>query len=657
MKDLAQKTWQRYESSLERGHSSYQKQAKLCENMYLGGGRQWDEVDKAALNAAGKPWLEENLIFSTVQTVIGYQTQSRMDITYKPREDGDNEIAEVLSKLGMYVTDNNNYPWVEKQVFEDGMVQQRGYLDLRVNFDNNYLGEIEISSKDPLDIIPDQDSKSYDPDEWQDVMETRWMTVDDIQMDFGKRNSNKVKAHISDDPDFGVGELGAERNRFGTPGKYSSYYTDGGGVAHARVIERQWWKLTTRYCWVNLENGEIEFVPDDVSVKEARKDDREVVRKLVKRIRWTVSTADVVLQDDWSPYEHFTIIPFFPYFRRGVTLGLVDNLISTQQMLNKVYSQILHVINTTANSGWTVEQNSLTNMDTEDLESDGAKTGLVIEYKAGRQEPRKIEPNPIPSGLTSMMSSATEMIQLISGVTAAFKGEKGPEVSGDAIQSRAQQSSTQLAGALDNLFLTRHIFAKRLIKLIQTYYTEARTINIIGGGKDGEDEQIQINQETEWGEIVNDTTVGQYDVVVADVPTNVTFQNAQFREAIEMRKFGIQIPDDEMIRLSTLSRKEDIAKRVSGENPEAQEAAKAQADAQLEEIMKKIEKLEADARGKDVESVNKAAETAQLIVEQPEIVPVMQEILAQTTQPQQEEQQQQQDATLGAPRPDSPITA
>ena len=98
-------------------------------------------------------------------------------------------------------------------------------------------------------------------------------------------------------------------------------------------------------------------------------------------------------------------------------------------MLNKVYSQILHTVNTTANSGWKVEEASLVNMDVEDLEQNGAQTGLVIEYKAGRAPPEKIEPNTVPTGLKDLVTSGVDLIRLISGVSETFQGGKGTEVS------------------------------------------------------------------------------------------------------------------------------------------------------------------------------------------------------------------------------------
>ena len=51
-----------------------------------------------------------------------------------------------------------------------------------------------------------------------------------------------------------------------------------------------------------------------------------------------------------------------------------------QEQLNKISSQELHIVNTTANSGWIVESGSLSGMTADDLEEHGAETGLVLEY-------------------------------------------------------------------------------------------------------------------------------------------------------------------------------------------------------------------------------------------------------------------------------------
>jgi len=565
-----------------------------------------------------------------------------MAIAYKPRESGDQEVSDLLTKVAMFIVDQNKFPWKESQIFADGLIQQRGYFDIRMEFDENMNGDVSITTLDPMDVIPDPDGKEYDPKSWADVTTTKWITLDSIKTTYGLAVWRRVSQMIDDEPDFGSDGYGEPRNKFSAQDTYSSYYKDKADVEHVRVIERQWKKLNNRFFWYDISTGEMFPVPDGTTKREmnqvAKDGDYEVISRLVERIRWTTSTKNTILHDDWSPYDHYTIVPFFPYFRRGRTVGMVDNLIKTQEMLNKVFSQTLHVVNTTANSGWTLEQNSLTNMETEDLEDRGGETGLVLEYKPGRGEPKKIEPNQIPNGLKDLTTTGVELIRLISGVSETFQGGGGPEVSGVAIQSRVHQAAVQLATPIDNLFRTRNMVAEILLDLIQNFYTDERAFLITSDqevDESGQPQQqpITINNEGLDSQILNDITVGKYDVVIADVPTHITFQNAQMQEALEMRKFGVEIPDEEMIMLSTLSRKSKIVEKMS--NDAGADQQQAQIQAQMEELQAKVDKMETD-------EIKNLAEVAQMIAENPDVGPILDGLIAGQEKEEMQDQQPQQ---------------
>lgn len=669
---LARKTWDRYTSNLTRGHANYQRQAQKCEDFYLGSGKQWDDDTKKELENEGRPWLESNLIFAVINSVQGYQTQTRLDIAYKPRETGDQKLADLLSKIGMHVLDQNYYPWIESQVFSDGIIMSgRGYFDIRLDFDDNMYGNINITARDPLDIIPDPDSKSYDPDDWADVIETKWMTVDDVEELYGKRKAREVSRVMPEEQDFGVGDIGAMRNKFSGRqyGDINAWMADTSGIQHVRVLERQYWKIELRDFFMDNETGDLRVVSDELSIQEKKlfmqTNDYSIVKKLTKRVRWTVATQDVVLHDDWSPYDHFTIVPYFPYFRRGLTVGLIDNLISTQEMFNKVLSQTLHVVNTTANSGWSVEENSLTNMETEDLEEIGGTTGIVIEHKKGATPPEKIRANEIPSGLMELTTMSASLISQISGVSEVFmNGGNGPETSGLAIQSRVQQNAVQLSSPLDSLYRTRHMLAQRILEYIQDFYTEKRMFNVTMADPDtGEEKQenITINDYSEEiGAYLNDTTEGKYDVVISDIPDQVTFQNSQFAQAVELRKFGIEIPDDVMILLSGLSNKVDIAKRMTGaEDPEAAARAAELEQLEIDKGKAEVNNSNAETKAKKAKAIKDSVDSAAIIVETPEVAPAAQMFVdnlgfdkeeqdIQDAQGNQEEQVQEQgDPNLG----------
>lgn len=608
----AREVWQRYEYARDRGHRDYCARARRCERFYLGGGLQWDAEDLATLRAQGRPAHEINLIAPSVNAAVGYQINNRMDIAYRPRGRGaDEQIATVLSKLAMQVADNNQFRWRETEVFSDGMIQQRGYYDIRMDFDDALMGEIRITTLDPLDVIPDPDAKGYHPDTWSDVLITRWLTLDDIERLFGAGKRRAIEALQPEDADWGEETFEEGRPKFGEAysGRYDTRWSEG-GQRRVRVVERQAWRLN-RQAVALYPTGDLRPLNDD----EAPPPNAVVTKRTLRRVRWTVATYDVVLHDEWSPYPFFTIVPFFPYFRRGQTRGLVDLAISPQEMLNKAVSQYLHILNTTANSGWMVEENSLVNLDVEELEQQGAQTGLVVEYRLGRPAPIKIPANRIPEGIDRMIERASAQVKETTGITEAFMGLDSPDLSGIAIQSRQHAAQNLIAMPLDNLARTRHLLAERILTLLQRFYRDERVIRITETNPYGAQTTtpLTINQATPTG-IINDLTIGEYDVVVTEQPLQITWENGQFQQALDLRKAGVAVPDEVVLRYSNLADKEEIAKAMAERGQPVDPTLEAKAKL----LAAQAEKAKAEMVNKAVEAQYSAIQTAQTIAVLPQ---------------------------------------
>jgi hypothetical protein len=636
---LLDRLWNKTQRDIELGHQRFTENARYCENMYWGAGRQWEGEAESLekLEEEEKPILELNLINADIRRLKGYQTQSRLNISYAPRGDGaDIKQAEVLSKIALYELDNNRFPWVESQVFEDGIVQGRGFFDIRMDYEEDLKGAIKIEALDPLDVIIDGDAKSYDPSGWNRVTTTKWIPLEDIKIMYpGKYKAVRENMNATEG-DWGQGaNEGVERNTFSQPHARFNYFQAGVDEYYVRVLDTQYYQVVSRKFFYSYDDDALIPVPDNMSLKEAKAEAKnmgyEIIDRTVKRIRWTVCTRDVILHDDWSPYDFYTVVPYFPVFRRGQTQGLIDNLITNQLAINKAHSQFLHIVNTTANSGWITQEGSLSNMDPEDLEQRGATTGLHIEYKRGYNPPEKIKPNDVPAGLVEFLNSSIAIHDRLLGVGDAFRGEKSNEVSGRALQERINQTAVGLTSVVDNLYLTRNILARHLLTLIQNFYTEERSFRIVVDEAKGEEEELTINQYNEAiDQLLNDVTVGKYDVIATDVPTQINFQQGQLAETIELRKYGVMIPDDEIIRVSSLTRKEEIAKRMTGEDNEAQQQAQ---QLQMEQMQKALEELQAKINNTNQDTAKKAADIAEMIAENPAVAPILQQLLASQAVP------------------------
>jgi hypothetical protein len=321
----------------------------------------------------------------------------------------------------------------------------------------------------------------------------------------------------------------------------------------------------------------------------------QVFEKITKRVRWTVTAANVVLHDAWSPYNNnFTLVPYFPIFRHGRPLGLVENLLSPQELLNKTSSQSLHVVNTTANSGYVVKAGTLRNMTTAQLAEKGSQTGLVIETVNGPTDIEKIKPNQTPTGLDRLAYQADENLKNISGVSDAMRGDVREDVAAKAIIAQQQTGQTNLVMVNDNLARTDKILARVVLDIVQTYYTEPRLLHITHDDITNTQEQVGVNQQQPDGTVLNDLTLGRYDVSVATMPARQTMEDTAFEQVLAMRKEGIQIPDIELIRNSRLPNRAELIKQMQQPDPTAQQKAQLDTEflqAQIAELQAKTQAL------------------------------------------------------------------
>lgn len=572
--DIARITWQRF-GRAAGPHDTWCDEAKTFENMFAGD--QWQQEDLDKLKETGRPALTINLSKPAILAIVGEQQKTRVDITFKPRNaKADQDTATLLAQVAQYVDSDVGYSSIESQAFFDACVTDRGYIDTRISFDNNINGDIAMAADNPKLVVLDPDCKTYNPDEWPGVFETYWSSIDRIETLYGKEKATSLLLGAGMDIDYAIESMSIRWSDDRIARNDSTATTPFAVIVNGeeryiesvRIVEHQYFVYKKAWVLIDRVTGDIIDPRCDLDGKAVKKIAKE--RGLVaaqmprRRVRWVVCARNVVLYKGWSPYPFLTKVPVFTTFMRGRPLGMMRDLVSPQEQLNKIESQELHVINTTANSGWMYEDGSILNMEDEELEQKGAETGLVLKYRKGANPPEKIQPNQIPSGLSHKASKNVEYIRFISMVNDAMLGFSSPEVSGVALNAKKESGITAFVPAFTNLMLTRNIIAKRVLWFIQNFYTETRLIRITDYTKpERPTVDIPLNVRDETGNVLNNITVGRYDVVATTAPARDTHEDGQFAQMMEMRGIGVTIPDDEIIRRSNLTEKFPLAERVA----------------------------------------------------------------------------------------------
>jgi len=626
--ELSLKTWRRFVYCRDVGHARFVRKADQCERFFAGD--QWDPADRAKLAAVQRPVLTINKILSTVSNVMGEQINNRAEISFRPRGGSNPDTADILNKVYKQISDNCQLDWKRSEMFADGIITGRGFLDVRLDYGDSMQGEVSISNLNPKNVIVDPDGDEYDPDKWSEVFISKWLTADDIAVFYSQKDADELRSKLGSSLTYSFDSMMLNRDRFGDP--TNTAYAEAGGdtttVRNIRIIERQYRQIDRQKHFLDPRTGDMRPVPEEFNRDRIAffvdNYGLQVVPKLVRRIRWTVVADNVVLHDDWSPYKHFTVVPYFPHFRRGRTIGLVENLIGPQELLNKVTSQELHVVNTTANSGYKVRAGALTNMTVEELEEKGAQTGLVIEVNGDPdKDVQKIAPNQVPQGLDRISYKAEESIKTISGISDSMQGMDRADVAAKAIQAKQKAGSTNLVKPLDNLVRTDGILARNILDLVQEFYTEPRLMSITHDHTTGDTETFAINQpnpepetgmeppESPYQEIINDLTLGEYDVVVTSIPVRETLEDSQFEQAMALREAGIQIPDEVLIDSSRLQHKKEIIQKMQAmsNSPEAQQ----QQQLQMAGVQAELAKTQAEAQQKSADAQLKGAKTQETL--------------------------------------------
>lgn len=596
--DLALMQMDRYLRA-SAAHSIWAEPAKRCVDMVEG--RQWTAAQLAQAEQMGMILLKWNEISPLVRLVLGYHRNNRTDTKFLPGNDAvaTDVIAQTLTKLAKSTSEANQLPYVDTEVMLDGIITGRGFYDYRLDFEQNDFGELTITADDPFSVLLDPEGESYDLNRTCSFIDTqRWVSIEEVEHNYGQAAVQMLYPII-----------GYQGYRGGIPHalmdlqeEVTPWRTFGGSKGYGinsyqpmesfvyncwdparksiRLIDCQWYQRVQRRYILDLETGDREPIPDHfdnamikksldfAALKYGRMGQTSPLRAVIRpgrRMRWTTMCGDIVVYDGWSPYETFTKVPYFPWFRRGATRGMVEDLIDPQEEINWSGSSMVDIMKRTAHSGWQAHEKSLSPEEQEKLEMFGGSPGYTQIWRGEAwMKPDKIDPSPPPTAMARLEERNSEKLRRISGINEAALGELDQVQSGVALEARQKQAVLSIQVYMDNNSRTKELGGRKELEIYQNHYRAPRIRRMTG--PDGQREMLMINQvDIVTGEILNNLNLGKYSVAIDETPLSKSSQAAQFEELIKMVETGLLAPaiaQDVAIEVSSVPQKEMLKQRT-----------------------------------------------------------------------------------------------
>jgi hypothetical protein len=537
----AYRTWGTYYNCAYRDLRSY-------------AGSNWTQAEKYALEQQKRMVLELNKIRRVVNLYSGYERENRVSTVCAPQEDSDEETADLLSDVMIYVYEKGNAHHIISEAFEHSLKTGLAIVGIYMDYSKDKVnGDIKFYWK-PFNAI------MLDP-----FFTKRSLEDCDQASTRDLLSRDQVKALLPDiDPSI-IDSIptGIRDNKYQYLGIYRQY--------NSTYIAKN--LLTFDQYWVRVNKSQQYLVDMDTGVtqewngtKEELKTLKTVLKEnpsvqLINAYKQTVELNIIVggqlLYEGADPtqIDNYPFLPVITYFEPLIDTmelkiqGLVRSIVDAQRQYNRRHSQIIDLMESVINTGW-ISRNGAVLDPTMLLQSGQSRNIIMNDGYDVNSDIREINPPQVPQGYLQYQDIIDKNIMEIPGGSEELLGISSSgdsQVSGRLAEVRASNGLKGNRGLFDNLEQTLKWLGSLVLECIQKNYTAGKIWRIT---------KREPTPEFFSGEF------GHYDCVIKEAVLTQTQKEAYYYQLLQLKEMGIDIPNDEILDAAPLQGKTRLKEKM-----------------------------------------------------------------------------------------------
>jgi hypothetical protein len=540
---------------------------EALEDLKFAGGDQWPvEIQNSRL-LESRPYLTINKIDAYCRQITNSQRQQRPRIKcHGVNTQSDAKMAEIITGICRHVEEQSDADAAYDNAFDFAVRMGWGYWRITTDYvrPDSFDQEIYIKRiENPFMVYFDPNSNEPDGSDAEKCLITEVVS---------KEAFKKMYPDAETDAGF---------TPRGTGDSQSEWITK----EDIRIAE---------YFYTEYKHTKLVLLSDGTTVYEDEMPKQDVMlaagiyevsRRVTvkKQIKWCKLTGMQILEKrDWAG----KYIPVVPCYGQQLIVdskkkkfGLTRMAKDPQRMYNFWSTALTESVALAPKAKWLLAEGQDEGHEDEWNQAN-IKSMPVLRYKQtdseGREAPlpQRLQPEPPPIGITTALAGLNADLMAVVGIYDPSMLPQGNQ-SGKAIQGQQQQTDMTNFHYFDNLTRSIKQTGRIILDLIPHVYDSQRALRIIGD--DGKGEIVNVNERSmdQMGveTILNDVTVGEYDVVMETGPG----YNSKRQEAVESMVQMLQVDPDLMKQAGDLVfRNMDfpgadiIADRLAAANPLAQ---------------------------------------------------------------------------------------
>ena len=609
----------------QASESDSTNRAEALDDVKFAAGDQWPVEIQNSRNLEARPCLTINKVDAYCRQITNQQRQQRPRIKCQGmNNETDAKMAEIITGICRHVEVNSNADHAYDTAYDFAVRMGWGYWRVTTDYvrPDSFDQEIYIKPiENPFTVYFDPNSQAPDGSDAEKCLVTVVMA---------KENFRKMYPNADDGGNFSARGTGDSNSEWVT--KHD-----------IRIAE---------YFYTRIESTHLVLLSDGTSAYEDELPSAETMdmagvyevsrRKTYKKsIKWCKLTAMEVLEEGTWAGKYIPVVPTYGQQcivdNKRKRFGLVRMAKDPQRMYNFWQTSMTESVALAPKAKWIMAEGQDENHEQEWASANNTSYAY-LRYKQtdinGTPAPPPIRqvPEQPPAAIMSAAASITSDLQAVVGI---FDPNQLPQgnISGKALNGQMSQMDMTNFHYYDNLTRSIAHTGRIILDLIPKIYSSERVMRIIGD--DGKPELVTINQKTgqqdENGveKILNDVTVGEYDVVMETGPG----YNTKRQEAVESMMTLLaadpglmQQAGDLIFRNMDFPGAEVIADRLASVNPLAQIDDKsdippqvqmqlANSQKQMEAMGQQIQQLQMMIKNRqDVEQVRQVGEDRRAVL-------------------------------------------
>jgi hypothetical protein len=499
--------------------------AEALDDVKFAAGDQWPVEIQNSRNLEARPCLTINKIDAYVRQICNQQRQQRPRIKCQGmNNETDAKMAQMITGICRHVEVNSNADHAYDTAFDFAVRMGWGYWRVTTDYvrPDSFDQEIYIKPIDnPFTVYFDPNSTAPDGSDAEKCLVTVVMA---------KENFRKMYPDADDGGSFSARGTGDSNSEWVT--KHD-----------IRIAE---------YFYTRIESTSLVLLSDGTTAYEDELPNAETMelagiyevskrKTFRKSIKWCKVTAMEVLEEGTWAGKYIPIVPTYGQQcvvdNKRKKFGLVRMAKDPQRMYNFWQTSMTESVALAPKAKWIMAEGQDENHEQEWASANNTSYAY-LRYKQtdinGQPAPPPIRqvPEQPPVAIMAAAQAITQDLQAVVGIVDPNQLPQG-NISGKALQGQQNQVDMTNFHYYDNLTRSIAHTGRIILDLIPKIYSAERVMRIIGD--DGKPELTTINQKTGQMDengiemILNDVTVGEYDVVMETGPG----YNTKRQEAVD----------------------------------------------------------------------------------------------------------------------------